>query len=582
MRGLEKENIASTVMSRYKHGLNYQKEFLGRWTECTDFKEGRQWPAPTERTKNLPRPVVNITAFIIRHKKSNLLSEQIKFVFSPQEVQGEDLAFNPEQQMQMQQDLARATEGARMFTQYAQVVWEDIKQDDLLGDSVDDAVTLGTGLIHYYFNSDYTKQGLVTPGEIGRLEGEVIDPVNFFVGNPQLEAIEGQPYIIISSRLDIAEVKKLAKANKVKDYDLITGDKDTEAEGYDQAKKEMEGQEKATVLTMYYKKEGVIHFVKVCGTRVIQEETATKLTRYPVARMVWERRKKSFFGTGEVEAQIPNQKLINFIYAMTALSIQQTAWPKIINKNDALKQPVTDVPGEILSDKSGVPGDNIYYMRTGEVSNTSQIYVDKLMEVTRNIAGVSEVSAGEAYGKNLNASAIIALQNASKQGLAPNRRKFYQFVEDIGLIYEDFFKNYYNLDRNFISDDEDGEETLQTFNGATYKDIPFRLKIDVGPSSSYSETLALSTLDKLFEGGHIDVLDYIDLVPQSVAPFKEQLKTRLENRQQEMEQMQQGQPMPLAPTDTGMMAEQQMQGFVPPDQGQQYNNLVDKVTQLQM
>lgn len=185
-----------------------------------------------------------------------------------------------------------------MFTQYAQVVWEDIKQDDLLDDSVDDAVTLGTGLIHYYFNSDYTKQGLVTPGEIGRLEGEVIDPVNFFVGNPQLEAIEGQPYIIISSRLDIAEVKKMAKANKVKDYDLITGDKDTEAGGYDQAKKEMEGRRSDSPHDVLQEK-GVIHFTKVCGTRVIQEETATKLTRYPVARMVWERRKKSFFGTGE-------------------------------------------------------------------------------------------------------------------------------------------------------------------------------------------------------------------------------------------------------------------------------------------
>ena len=51
------------------------------------------------------------------------------------------------EQMQMRQDLQRATEGARMFTQYAQVVWENIKQDDLLDDSVDDAVTLGTGLI---------------------------------------------------------------------------------------------------------------------------------------------------------------------------------------------------------------------------------------------------------------------------------------------------------------------------------------------------------------------------------------------------------------------------------------------------
>lgn len=71
-------------------------------------------------------------------------------------------------------------------------------------------------------------------------------------------------------------------------------------------------------------------------------------------------------------------------------------------------------------------------MRTGEVSNTSQIYVDKLMEVTRNIAGVSEVSAGEAYGKNLNASAIIVTE-CSLSRTSTNRRKFYQFVEDIGL-----------------------------------------------------------------------------------------------------------------------------------------------------
>lgn len=578
--------MASTVMARYKHGLNYQKEFLGTWTQCTDFKEGRQWPPATDRTRNLPRPVINITAFIIRHKKSNLLSEQVKFVFSPQEVQGEDLAFNPEQQTNMEMELQRASDGAAMFTSYAQVVWEDIKQDDLMDDAVDDAVTLGTGLVHYYFNNDYTKPGVITPGEIGRLEGEVIDPVNFFVGNPQLERIDGQPYILITSRLDVSEVKKIAKANKVKDYDMITGDKDTEAEGYDQAKKEMEGQEKATVITMYYKKEGAIYFVKTCGTRIIQEETRTKLTRYPVARMIWDRKKKSFFGTSEVEAQIPNQKLINFIYAMTALSIQQTAWPKIVNKHNALQQPITDIPGEIIHDKSGIPGDNIFYMRTGEVSNTSQIYVDKLMEVTRNIAGVSEVSAGEAYGKNLNASAIIALQNASKQGLAPNRRKFYQFIEDIGLIYEDFFKHYYNVDRNFISDNEDGDEQLQTFNGAQFENVPFRLKIDVGPSSSYSETLALSTLDKLFEGGHIDVLDYIDLVPQSVAPFKEQLKIRLENRQEQMmqqQQMPQGQPMPLTPQDTGMMAEQQMQGFVPPDMDaqQRYNAQVDQVSQLQ-
>ena len=33
-----------------------------------DFYEGRQWPKATERTKSLPRPVINIVKMICRNK----------------------------------------------------------------------------------------------------------------------------------------------------------------------------------------------------------------------------------------------------------------------------------------------------------------------------------------------------------------------------------------------------------------------------------------------------------------------------------------------------------------------------------
>ena len=47
---MEKENIASTVMSRYKHGLNYQKEFLGLKTKEPEQIDIKPKPAKIDIT----------------------------------------------------------------------------------------------------------------------------------------------------------------------------------------------------------------------------------------------------------------------------------------------------------------------------------------------------------------------------------------------------------------------------------------------------------------------------------------------------------------------------------------------------
>ena len=69
------------------------------------------------------------------------------------------------------------------------------------------------------------------------------------------------------------------------------------------------------------------------------------------------------------------------------------------------------------------------------------------------------------------------------------------------------------------------------FLGSQYADIPLALSVDVGAASEYSESLAQATLDKLFDGGHIPLSAYIELAPQNVMPFKEQLKRLLEEQQ---------------------------------------------------
>ena len=117
------------IQSYYKDGEKYfsQMQFPSTWRECTEFKNGYQWTAPkTEKTKNLPRPVINMIRFVENHKVSQILSEPIKMIFSPEEVTEDDMT----------------TVGAELFTQFSQQEWENIRQDDLNEEAMDKAANL--------------------------------------------------------------------------------------------------------------------------------------------------------------------------------------------------------------------------------------------------------------------------------------------------------------------------------------------------------------------------------------------------------------------------------------------------------
>lgn len=45
---------------------------------------------------------------------------------------------------------------------------------------------------------------------------------------------------------------------------------------------------------------------------------------------------------------IPTQKAVNWLMGMNVLSAQDTAWPKLLVKENALRQEITNQPGEII------------------------------------------------------------------------------------------------------------------------------------------------------------------------------------------------------------------------------------------
>ncbi|WP_433748230.1 portal protein [Paenibacillus amylolyticus] len=519
MKDTTLDKLAGEMDKQYRDGLSYKRRmgFLDKWPEYERFKAGDQWPAATQRTKHLPRPVFNVIKMIETHKVATVMSEQIKMVYSAQEIVEDN---------QMDVDVGE------LFSRYSEATWERIKQDELNEEALDIAANTGTCVLHYYWDSG-VKGGKAYPW-IGEMEGEVLDPINVFFGNPQQRNVQKQNYIIISSRELVSSVKDYAKNNGVSQAMLgqIKPDKETTDQGYDMAKVELNDTSKVIVLTKYWKEDGKIMFAKTCCGITLKKPTDTGLSRYPVAVMQWERRKKSIFGIGDTEGLIPNQKAVNMLVAMQILSVQLTGWPKMVYKSQAIDpSKVTNAPGEMIEDRMPPgQGDGVKYLNPGAISSSAANLVEAILGYTRQMTGADEAATGSAPSAQLNATAIMLLQKAAAIPIESIKRRFYRLIEDVGRIWEDFFKVKYNLPRQVKLQDDDGEEYATMFDGSQYQDTELNLKIDVGPSSTYSESLVLSSLNDALNRGNITYEQFLKFAPRNVVPFRDRLMKELEEK----------------------------------------------------
>lgn len=523
----------SSMWDKYKKALGYQisMRFAVNWPEYIRFVEGNQWPAPTEKTKNMPRPVINQCDFIVENKQSNILSQSLKMVYSPEEIpEGGDTG-----------ELSAASDD---MTDAAANTWNDIDQDALNEDFVNDTLTIGSGVMHFYFDNNL-KGGQFTP-YVGKVQGEVIDPMDFFLGNPQLKShqIQKQPWIMIRTREDTDTLKEITKANGG-EWQKIQPDENRNDERYDNAQKDMEEPNKTTCLTVYYKEKGQVHWTKICEAATIQKprplapKGSTKpFEVYPVEMLVFRKRHKCAYGRSILEDIIAIQRSFNTGIGLMLLSVQQTAWPKMLAKVGALTQAVTNEPGEIIIDNFSNPGiDGVKFMQPPNFSTMPVLLTDKLLELTRQVTGTTEVNTGEVLGANMAAAAIIALQNQAKKPNEAYQNKLFRSIKNIGRIWEEFYKCYYNIPRPVQSTDKEGNPITKKFTGSQYADMGFGLKIDVGPASVFSESLQVAVLDRMVEKQMLDKYQYAKYLPSNILPSE--LKQDFEKEYEALQEQQQ-------------------------------------------
>jgi len=499
------------------------------------FYAGDQWDGVV--SNGLPTPVFNIFRRCINYFISAILSQRVKLTFIPENIADESAD---------EQDQAIKQAG-ELISKYSETLWEKLKMDSNMRGALLDAAISGD-MDGYSFwdstiNTGQEIEGVPIEGDISF---ECVDNVNVHFGNPNDARVEPQPWIIVSFRELVSKLKEEAKLHGAKDADLIgiTGDSDTKEQSGILAKIEMEGVDdngKTTALIKFWKdsKTKTLHYIKSTRACTIVPSTDTGSTKYPVSHGNWDRRKNSCHGQAVGTGLVPNQIFINKMFAMVMLNLMQTAFPKVVYNKSLISSWANQVGQAIGVDSAEDISKVAMYLQPGQMSSQIMSVIDAAIAYTKDLIGVTDAATGNIKADNH--AAIIAVQQASFVPLENIKANLYQWVEDIGYIWLDMMIAKYG-NRN-ITITEKGKRIVIPFDFSQLKGIKFQLKVEVGPSSYWSEITAMQTLDNLLRDAKIDFIQYLERVPDGMIPKKEDLLEEIK-----LAMSQQKPPAPEAPS----------------------------------
>ena len=480
-----------------------------------DFFIGNQWEGV--QSGGLPTPTFNFLKRVVLFQVSTITSDNLAMQASPLPGVGTFPAKKMEQICEI------------INRQYAAII-EQNHVVAKLRQFMRNAAVDGDGCIYTYFDPDI-ENGQNVKGEI---VVEVIENTRVHFGNPNCREVQDQPFIIISRRELVDDVRYKAEKNKkaglchIDDVDSIKADSEKFQNRYDSYT-----DDKVTVLTYLYKDRDTktIWCVEATENAIIREAYDTEYRLYPLVWLNWDYIHDCYHGQAMITGLIPNQKFINKIFAMVGISLLTTAFPKVIYDKNRIRAWDGTVGSAV-----GVTGnvDNVAKTIDGAAVNPQIAqFMELAIDKTHSFLGASNVAMGDSRPDNT--SAIIALQRAANTPMEMTKQNMYQCVEDLGRIWMDMMSVRYGTRRVEVSMvvDKPGEQPLGMniepqpvqidFDFASIRNFPAAIKQDVGASSYWSEMANMQTLDNLLMNHHITLKQYLDRLPSGYISKKQEL-----------------------------------------------------------
>lgn len=479
----------------------------------------KQWEGV--KSNGLPTPVFNFLKRVTLFQVASITTDNIK-------IQASALPGN-------MTDKADTRKLANVVNDQFGVLLEYNRIATLLREYMRNAAVDGDSCLYTYWDAD------VETGNTGKgaIVTEVVDNTRVHFGNRNSNKVHRQPYIIISAREMIDAVKAEAKENGCADWEAIKTD--TDNSGIENQKET--GDKVTTLLKLWRNKDtGTIWAYKCTKDSDVKKAWDTKLKRYPVTWLNWDYVKDSCHGMALITGLIPNQIFVNKLFAMTMLSLMTSAYPKVVYDATRVKKWDNRVGAAIPvtgGDMNGVAK----IIDPAQVSPQISQFIELAIDYTQSFLGATSVALGDTRPDNT--SAIVALQRSSAVPMEITKQNLYQSIEDLGNIYMDFMRVYYGkrmieqkqtvVDMTPMGMPVPSEEmVVSEFDFSILEKVPMSLKLDIGASAYWSEIASIQTLDNLLTQNKIDLVSYLERIPEGYISKKQELIEQLKNAAQQM------------------------------------------------
>ena len=470
----------------YNNRLGYYGATDLNWMMYND----KQWVGIN--TAELPKVTLNFIKQGVNYLIASIMSRPIKAEFNADNIP-EPLPDSTDPEDVKNRETRSII---KKLTQAAEMKWEKDRMPKKLRMLLLDAANSGDMCAHVYWDK-----------RSNDFKTDVIDGAQVMFGNPNTDELDRQPYVLIVGREMVSHLKSEAKSNKVaKDkIDRIVSDEETEYQIGERGKIELDGassgSKKATYIVKYWLEEESGHILWNKSTRFcsIASNVDSGLTRYPIVWGNWSTVKHSYHGNGPISGVIDNQITVNQMYAMCAYWMRMQAFGKVIV--DSTKIPEgkwSNKLGEVIY-ADGSVNDIVKQLDAGQFNSAILAVADTIVRYSKEFIGANEAALGNANPEQASGTAIMM---SAKQAAIPHANvleNLTQFIEDLYLVWGEFFQKKYTNRDLFFKDWKSGKLQNYSFDKEDISSAILSCKVNVGPSTVWSEPLLMQNLDNLLK-----------------------------------------------------------------------------------
>lgn len=510
------EDLVTDVWNEYQRGVdyNYRQNLYEKSDRNFKFYLGNQWE--NAKLGGIQPITLNIIQSIVKYKVGVVKNNSYQIYFNSD-------TYETDEERRKIQDLCDS------LNRFANRIWEKNQVDRIIENCIDDACIDSEGIIYFYEDN-------------GNIVPEQVDKTNIYYGNENDDNVQTQPYIIISFRRTVEEVKAEAKANGMSDEEIekiVCDEEYHEQAGKDKRTDEISPM--CLVLLKLYKKNGTIWMKKCTRLATIKKEEDLKIKLYPVAHYLWIRVKGSARGQGEVEYIIPNQIEINKTATRRALAVKLGAFPKLVANTKYIRntKALNSVGTTIELNELNADDVNkvVNYLKPAQMSTDAYNLQKELIDDTQNLAGAGDNVTGNVDPTQTSGKAILAVQQASQRPINAQVKAYKTFIEDIAKIWFEMLKAYSTNGIKLTKEQKDyaNDTTYDTQYILSYEELEkleLDIKIDITPKSPYDKYAMEMSLENLLGANQITFEEYVNALPEDSTMPKTKLKEILKTREE--------------------------------------------------